>query len=305
MRAAGGVLLALGALLVATRRENRWSDFELLLVLAVPAAVLFGLAVAGAGTAAGERAESWRAVLLVTAVLLTPIALFQFLQWIGASTRHLLYDAAVLTVTALVAMAGARRARAPYALFLAGLALLGTWMIVWIKIFPDPSANTVRWLLLAGGAALLLAAAAADLAGATGAGELATAGALGAVAAGILGVFITGFGNAFLGLVTVNGQPAEPVEHVSHISGAQTNGWNIYLLVVSLVLIVVAARSRSRGPGYVGALGILLFFASTAAQLTRIAFGHGASHSLLGWPLVLLVLGAAGLTAPLLRRGET
>jgi hypothetical protein len=302
------MLLGLGALLVLTRREGRWSDFELLLVLAAPAAALFALAVRGAGTNAGDRAESWRTVLLVTAVLLAPVALFQFLDWVGASTHHLLYDAAVLLLTALIAAVGARRAQAPYAMFLGGLALLGAWLLIWIKIFPDPSGNTVRWLLLGGGAALLIAAAVADLGGSAAAGELATVGALGAVAAGITGVFINAFGAAFLGLALVNSGSNAP-ENVppafgGRLSGSQTTGWDIYLLVVSVVLIVAAARTRRRGLGYVGGLGIVLFFISTATQLSRAAAGHPHSHSLLGWPLVLVVLGTAGLAAPLLRRRE-
>jgi hypothetical protein len=92
------------------------------------------------------------------------------------------------------------------------------------------------------------------------------------------------------------------LEHAAHISGAQTTGWDIYLLVVSVALIWLASRSGRRGPGYAGALGLLLFIASTAAQLTRVENGHAPSHSLLGWPLVLVVLGLAGLAAPLLRR---
>jgi hypothetical protein len=305
MRAAGGVLLALGAVLVLARRENRWSDFELLLVLAVPAAALFALAVAGARTDAGEPAESWRAVLLVVSVLLAPLALFKFLNWIGASTSHLLFDAAVLLVTALIAAAGARRAQAPYTILLAGLALLGAWMLVWIKIFPDPSGNTVRWLLLGGGVALLLAAVVVDLAGAMGAGELATVGALGAVLAGLLGVFISVFTAAFAGLVSVGDSSPGLLGHVSGVSGEQTTGWDIYLLVVAVALIVLAARSRIRGPGYVGALGLILFLLSTIAQLAHIGAGHAHSHGLLGWPVVLLVLGLAGLAAPLLRRRYT
>lgn len=313
-------MLALGVLLVLTRREGRWGDFALFVVLAVPAAVLFALAVRGT-PAASDRSESWRAVLPVAAVLLALLALFQFLDWIGASTRHLLYDAAVLVVTGLIAAVGARRARAPYLMLLAALALLGAWMLVWIKIFPDPSGNTVRWLLLGGGVALLLASALVDLAGAIGASEIATVGALGAVGAGILGVFVSAFSALFLGfaapaLVTsesvgpsgkhvVHTQESVPPALGGHISGSQTTGWDVYLLVVSLVLIVAAARSRRRGLGYVGVLGILLFLASTVAQLGRSSFGHAPSHSLLGWPLALVLLGVAGLAAPLLRRRET
>jgi hypothetical protein len=199
-RAAGGVLLALGALLVLARRSDRWGDFALLLVLALPAAGLFALAVSGAARDADARADAWRSVLMVTAVLLSAGALFRFLHWIGASSSHLLYDAGVFVIVALIAFAGAGRARAPYAVFLAGLALLTAWMLVWIKILGgSPSGSEVRWLLLGGGVALFVAAALADVADETGAGELATAGAIGAVAAGIVGVFIGAFKAVFEG----------------------------------------------------------------------------------------------------------
>ncbi len=304
MRAAGGVMLALGALLVLSRREGHWTSFELFLVLAAASVALLGVTMTGSA-AAGDRAESWRSVLAVAGILLSPLALFQFLDWVGASTHHLLYDAAVLAVTGLLATACARRAQAPYLMLLAGLALLGAWMLVWIKVFPDPSAETVRWLLLGGGIAVLIVAALADLAGAIGAGDMLTAGSVGVVAAGILGVFVSAFSALALGFVTVGSDhPGEglPARFGGHLSGSQTTGWDVYLLAVSLVLIVAGARARKRGPGYVGVLGILLFLLSTAAQLGRTSSGQGPSHSLIGWPLVLLLLGAAGLLAPLLRR---
>jgi hypothetical protein len=318
LRAAGALMLALGALLAVVRREHSWSEFEQFVAFALPAVLLFALAVSGAdGAAERDRAESWRGVLVVVSVLLSLLALFQFLSWVGAETRHLLDDAAVLVVTALIATAGARRTRAPYAMLLAAFALLGAWMLVWIKVFPDPSGDTVRWLLLGGGVAVLVVAALADLAGAIGAGEIATAGALGVVAAGILGVFLSAFGALFGGLDTIlaghsargeaghvagGTQEAAPAVFGGHVSGSQTTGWDIYLLLVSLVLIVAGAPSGGVGPSYVGVFFIPLFFSSTAAQLASVSAGHAPSHSLLGWPLVLLLAGLACLAAPLLRR---
>jgi hypothetical protein len=316
LRAAGGVLLAIGALVVFIRRSEHhaWSDFELLLTVAVPAAGLFALALAGHSRFAGRPPDPSRSVLLVTSVLLSIVALFQLLQWTSASARHLLYDAAVLVVTAALGILGARRAGAPYAILLSGLALLGAWMLVWLKIISHPSPDTVRVLLLAGGALLLLAAAALELLDRIGAREIATAGGIGAVAAGTLGIFVGLFGVAIgaigNGLIrsssssTSSGQPQEP--HVfhggSHIAGGQTTGWNIYLLIVSLVLVWLGARSRARGLGYVGAVGLLGFLISVGAELTRLEAGHDTSSSLLGWPLVLVLLGLACLLAPMLRR---
>lgn len=300
LRAAGGVTLALGALLVATRREHSWTEFELMLVIGAPAVLMLALAVKGSDAATRERAESWRGVLLVTAVVMAPVALLLFLEWIGAGTSHVLLDAAVSAAAAALAWVGAGRTNTRYAMLLAGIALLITWMLVWSKVFHDPSGNTLRWLLAGGGAALMLTTALADLAGVTGAGELATAGAIGLVTAGVLGVLISAF-QATLGQILLPLHQSGVLAH-PHVSGTQTNAWDAYLLIVAVVLIVIAARSRLRGLGYVGVLGIFLFLVSTAAQLVRTGSGHGASHSLLGWPLILVLLGLAGLAAPLLRR---
>jgi len=320
LRAAGGVLLALGALLVFIRRgsHHQWTDFELLLTVAVPAAGLFAMSVADRGGPGLTRADPWRAVLLITSVLLSVVALFQLLQWAGASTSHLLFDAAVLVATAAIAILGAHRAESPYAILLAGLALLGAWMLVWLKIVSHPSADTVRWLLLAGGAVLLVAAAVVALLDAIGAPELATAGGIGAVLAGLLGVLVGLFGVAFgaIGglLRAAGGNASAPIvgvrsgTHLSrahealHIAGAQTTGWNIYLLLVSLALVWLGSSWRSRGPGYVGVAGLAVFLISVGAQVTRLESGHGPSSSVLGWPLLLVLLGLAGLGAPLLRR---
>ncbi len=293
-RAVGGMLLAVGAVVVFARRSaaHRWSDFELLLTVAIPAATLFALAVAGRGRHARGPADPARAALMVSAILLSPLALLQLLVWAGVSTHHLLCDAAALALTAAIATAGARRAGAPYATFLAGLALLGTWILVLLKILHPASAEDVRWTLLSGGAVLMLGAGAINLAGLAGSAEIATAGGLGMVAAGLQGVLVGSFATF------ISEEPQGPL----HVDGAQTTGWNAYLLIVSLALAWGGTRARLRGPAYVGAIGLLAFLLSVAGQLTRVEAGHEPSHSLLGWPLVLLLLGIAGLSAPLLRR---
>ena len=79
---------------------------------------------------------------MVTSILLVPMVLLEFLAWVGASTQHSLYEAAVFAVTALFAAYGARRARVSYAALLAGLALLVAWLDVWEAILGSP-----RWRL--------------------------------------------------------------------------------------------------------------------------------------------------------------
>jgi hypothetical protein len=130
-----------------------------------------------------------------------PVVLLEFLAWVGASTQHSLYEAAVFALTALFAGYGARRARVSYAALLAGLALLVTWLDVWDAILGHPSTNTSRWLLVAAAALLFAVAAGLARAGAIGASELATAGGIAAVAAGVLGVIV----GVFRSITTLGG----------------------------------------------------------------------------------------------------
>jgi hypothetical protein len=333
LRSAGGVLLALACILALARRSGTgWSDFELMLVVAVPAAFLYVLAVTGPPRAGSD--EPWRSVILIVSLLLVPVALLLFLRWAGGSTKHLLYDATILLVSSGLAILGGRRSRTPYAFLLAGLALLGAWMLVWAKIIDQPSAGTVRWLLLAGGLLLALGAGMLSLAGrGTGAQEMGIAGALGMLAAGATGIFVSGFG-AIAGpllasgssrvvtrTVQASGSTAGPPvrtvvseqvpahTYVAHLSGTQSLGWDIFLLALGLLLILAGSRTRSRGLGYVGLLALLFFLGSVGSQIARLFAGHAPSHSLAGWPLVLLgvaiVLLAGSWTRPGARSGGT
>jgi len=278
-------------------------------VVAVPAAALYALALTTPRPPPGEGARPSQAVLLVTSILLGPVVLLQFLQWVGARPGQALYVAAVFAVTGLIAAHAAWRTGVSYAALLAALALLVSWLVVWGKILDHPSVDTYRWLLVAGGLVLLLAAAWLGRAGAIGAGEVATAGGLAAVAAGVLGVIVGSFVGVFRGIVAVGersgGQiPSSPFARSA--SGLQHFGWDLYLLVLSLALVWIGSRARLRGPAYVGGIGLLAFVISAGAQITRIEAGKAPTADLVGWPLALLVVGVAGLAAPALyRRGPS
>jgi hypothetical protein len=58
-----------------------------------------------------------------------------------------------------------------------------------------------------------------------------------------------------------------------------------------------------RGQGHARATfsgWLALFTYSVGLQLTRLEAGHGPNHALLGWPLVLVLLGLVALLAPLI-----
>jgi hypothetical protein len=205
LRSVGGLLFAAGALVLLARKSghHQWGAFAQLLVVLIPAAFLYVLALGvleeTPSTPSG-KAQPWQSVLMVASILLAPVALIDLLHWLGASTNHVLYVAAVFALTALLAGYAARRARVSYAVLLAGLSLLLTWLLVWGKIIHHPSADTYRWLLVAGAALLLVGAAGLARSSALGASELATAGGIAAVAAGVLGVIVGAFVGAFGGL---------------------------------------------------------------------------------------------------------
>jgi hypothetical protein len=193
LRSAGGLLFAVGAVVLLSRKpgHHEWSSFGRLVIVLVPAVVLYVLALGVLERPRDEGgAQRWQSVLMVAAILLAPVALFEFLEWIGANTSHVRYDAGVFALTALLAGYGARRARAPYAVLFAALASLVTWLLVWSKILGHPSADAYRWLLVAAGVLLLLVAVRLARARAIGAGEIATVGGLTAVAAGVFGVIV-------------------------------------------------------------------------------------------------------------------
>lgn len=318
LQALGGLLFATGAAVLFIRKSlpSGWGDFARFLVVMVPTTVLYCLSLFGPMHVAGERRRPARALMVVTAVLLTPLALYELLAWLGASPRHVLYNVGVFALTGALAGLAARRTRVPYTVFLSALALLIAWLLVWLKVLNHPSADTFRWLLVAGAAVLLVIAGALARAGASDAAdgapapwaarELATIGGLAAVAAGAFGVFL---GTAVGSVATIAGlgsgrtTNAEPLHGLPvHTSGLQHPGWNVYLLLVSVLFVWLAARARVRGLGYVGALGLLAFVFSAGLQITRLESGRTPTASAGGWPLVLLILGAVGILASLLLR---
>ncbi|WP_320669595.1 hypothetical protein [Patulibacter defluvii] len=66
-------------------------------------------------------------------------------------------------------------------------------------------------------------------------------------------------------------------------SGGAGGGWELLLLACGFGLVGLGSAAREQGPGWLGAIGLV-------AALLVVARGGGG---LVGWPLVLLVVGAA------------
>ncbi|HEX5852759.1 MAG TPA: hypothetical protein VFY36_06685 [Solirubrobacteraceae bacterium] len=308
LRSVSAILLAIGALVSILRKATNddLSDLSLFLLLIVPAVALYGLALLEAGDSHSDdddnRARPAIALPSIAAILLGTGAMFAFLKLAGADTHHKLYAVAVLTLGGLIAAHTTARLRVAYAALLAGAAALLVWQLVWELILPHASSNATRWLLVLAAALLLAVAARLARAAATGSRELAIVGGFAAVLAGVQGV-IAGALNGGAELIESSGGPHLHGLH-DRVGSPQSFGWDLYLLVVSTLLVWLAARSRARGLGYVGAFGLLAFVVSAGVQITQFESGESASGALVGWPLALLLLGAAGLAAPRLLRDD-
>jgi hypothetical protein len=53
--------------------------------------------------------------------------------------------------------------------------------------------------------------------------------------------------------------------------------------------------------GYVGGVGLAAFVLSAGVQITRLEKGHGSTHDVLAWPLILIVGGLLALVASSVR----
>ena len=301
-RSVGGLLFAAGAVLVLVRKSghHEWGGFVRVLVVLVPAVLLYVLALGGADRPRGEdrsadahtdtdaAARPWQSVLMVAAILLVPVVLFELLRWVGASTRHSLYGAAVFALTALLAGYAVRRARVSYAALLAGLALLVAWQEVWQEILGHPSAGTSRWLLVAAAVLLFAGAGVLARARAIGASELATAGGIAAVAAGVLGVIVGAFVGIFRSIATLGGAGGASSSGRRIFSGARVDSGPLGVSHRSVAQIT----SLPRGAHLVDRLprGRL---AQPPSHLANpfVAGTSGLQH--FGWDLYLLVVSLA------------
>jgi hypothetical protein len=289
LRTVGGLLLGSGMLVVFIRRSDAfpdpWGDLALLLVLLAPCVFLYATGMLGA-RATGVWSP-WHGVFLIFGTLLVAPVLFQFLEWVGGDTGAPLNVAWIFLVTAIAGAAAAVAAGVRYTLLLASLALIVAWLALWDEILTDgvfAEVGTLRWLLVAIGAVLLLLGAGARMAGgaqeaqAPG-NELLTGGGLAAVGAGAI---------SFAALYTATVPGAVP-------SAQPTVFWDAYLLVVSVGAIVLAASLGVRGLAYAGAVGLAIFTLLVGLDLDD----DQPAGKVLGWPLIVLVVGAVAFLASL------
>ena len=285
LRMLGGVLFALGATVLFVRKTDDWAAFPLLLVVAVPCVVVFGLG-AMAALATGEVAR-WHAVLMVAGVLLSLLAFGQLWDVVGVNTDSSGFGFLIFVCAAGLAAFAAFGVGAAYQALLAALAGIGAWLFFFDMILDDPGATAFRWLLLV--LCLVYAAVAFALRdrGAPQAPEFVTAAGIAAVSVGLIGVIAQS--GDFLGPLLFGASSGE--------GEGQSFAWDVWLLLISLGLVAYGAVVHARGPAYVGFLGLLAFAILQGAEVNALLEGDEPDSSFLGWPLILLLIGAAGLAA--------
>ena len=77
--------------------------------------------------------------------------------------------------------------------------------------------------------------------------------------------------------------------------------WDIELLVASLLAVLWGARFGVRGPTYVGAIGLLIFIITVGSEVGV----DVPSSTIVGWPLILALVGAALFAISLIPSVET
>ncbi len=286
LRILGGVAFAVGATILFIRKsgaiEADWADFPLLLVAGIPCVLLYGL---GVRDRRGREIERWRATLLVLGVVLAPLALEQLRETLGLSQASSFWQFVVFAGVAAMAAYAAFVVGAAYQALLAGLAGIAAWLFLWDWI-ASPGVNGFRWLLILLGLGYLGAALVLRAGNRPQGDELVTA-------AGIVGLLV--------GFIGVSQAAAQAVVGAALNLPGGTHGqgffWDLVLLLVSLSSVGYAAMARVRGPAYVGFLGLVAFAGLLGLELGDLAEGKVPDGSLVGWPLVLLLLGGAALGA--------
>jgi hypothetical protein len=302
LRLAGAVIFAAGIFVLLVRKGEEWADFPVLLLLGIPCALLYGLGIGAirlgrddAPDPAGrDGLPAWRATSLVLGIIFVALALSQLIETIGGNSDKSGWVFVIFLLTAASAAYAAVAHGLRYGMLLAGLALIVSWMSLWDALV-EPSATAVRWLFVIVGIALAAGALRLHAADRREAPELVTAAGIAGLLAGVTALFAVG--GALIGSAITSALGAEP-----DLSGGPQQGdeWNVFLLVLAVALIWYGARAPWRGPAYVGAIALLVFAISAGTDIAARVQGDEPGTGVVGWPLLLLVLGAAALAAGLL-----
>jgi hypothetical protein len=302
LRKIGGLLFGLGAAMIYIRKgpfltvnPSQWATFPMFVVLAVPAAYLYGAILTRPRT--GEL-RSWQLVHSVFGLLFVVLALAQFVDLVGGNPNASLNLFWIFLVTAGLAFYAGAVVGVRVQLLLGAIALIISWSALWDKLLSGGIGahwGVYRGLLgliaiglLAGGLYLWRNNPGGDEVATTATGPSGDLGLWKAsellTGAGIAAVIACSLGITALGNLNPLGTGTPPIE--------TTNAWDVMLLIVSIGLVAIGSLIGVRGPVYVGAIGLVLFLVIAGLDLNSTPphpFKLGV------WPWVLLGLGAIGL----------
>jgi hypothetical protein len=294
LRKYGGLLLGLGVLLIFVRKEDVYSDFVMLLLLGAGAIFLYGVGVTTDYATRGVR--PWQAVYTVFGLVFVPLALDQFIKLVDGSPGAPLNVFWVYGVTAALAFYAGVHKGIRFGLLAGAIASILAWTGLWDKILSDGIAahfGVYRGLL--GILAILLLVAAAYLYRTdTGARVTATDVSDGGdknlwraseliTGAGISAVIACSLGISSIASVT------GPFGLGSFTVVSTATHWDILLLLISLGLVGLGSSIGTRGPVYVGAIGLFLWIYIVGLDLNE---NTPHPHSLGLWPIIVLAVGA-------------
>jgi hypothetical protein len=311
LREIGGLLIALAAAMIYIRKgpfltvnPDQWATFPMFLVVAIPAVYLYGGIFTRPQT--GEL-RPWQAVHSVVGLIFVPFALAQFVDLIGGNPNAPLNVFWIFAVTAGLAFYAGSRAGVRVQFLLGSIAVIISWTALWDKILSGGIG--AHWGVYRG---LLGILAIGLLAGAlyvwrtnpggddVGASATAPSGDLGlwkaselVTGAGIAAVIACSLGITAIGNLNPLSGSTPPIQ--------TSNFWDILLLLVSLGLVAIGSQIGTRGPVYIGGIGLALFLVIAGLDLNSSEphpFKFGT------WPWVLLILGVIGIGLSLTREAS-
>jgi hypothetical protein len=249
------------------------------------AALVVFLLVFGLGVLAGEAEHppAFQSALLLAGLVALVFTLPRLAQVIGVdnvgNSGTVLWMSAIFT---LVAGLGSLRYRSAACALVAAIGL-GTFVLAAIqKIFEPSGLTTFRWILL--GLAIGFAVVALAMRGLRGALHAAQ--------------FVNAAGITLIVLGFTFARPAFTGSLGSSVTSDRPGvGWKLILVVGALAILAYALMDRARGPGYIG------FFALLTAVVVVARPKVAGEGTLVGWPLIFLVLGAGLLALGLAPRG--
>lgn len=262
--AAGALPLALGALLVSLRMEQ-WGVAPKLVVVGLVSALLLALGLLS--EVEGTAPRPYQSLLLLTGLLLLPLALGRVADVLGAQASPVGAGKLFWVLAAGALAAGwvsLRRNSAVCALLAAVEA--GASVIAFVSWTLHPHAlQTFRWLVLGIAVVLALLSLTQRERRPRHAVQLLNAAGIAVLTLGLTLV-------APLALEALGGRPA------------QAGGWRAVLFFAGAGLVAAGAVDREPGPAYLGAAVLASFVLLTAVQ-------HG-KPSLWFWPAFLILGGA-------------